>query len=48
MAKEVLAVRLEKQDIDLLKALAEKHVRPLGSELAYIIRKAAQEDQDKE
>lgn len=41
MPKEVLSIRLDKSDIELLKKLADVHVRPVGSELAFIIRQAA-------
>jgi len=43
MAKEVLTIRLERTDIDLLKAMAEKNVRTVASQVAFLIRTAAQE-----
>lgn len=44
MPKEVLSIRLDKEDIDLIKKLADLHVRPVGSELAFLIRQAAQNE----
>ena len=44
MAKKVISFRIDEEDIEALKAMAEKHVRPLSSEISYIIRKAKEED----
>lgn len=48
MPKEVLSVRIDQSDIDLLKQLAEKHVRTVASEVAYLIRCAAEAENAKQ